>query len=188
MDLTSDGTVSLASIRSICDKISEEIALNKDVIVYDRKELPFVLEHLDKKSSVPCSNTPCFSDLGKQLGADQIVGGSVKLTQGEFCIRLDRVDVKKNQVARTITEKMIVKKNDFISQKIHGIVQDLMAPQKPIASKTGKKGFFSHPATWITAATVAAAGVVVVVYMLPKKGNAGETDLPLNAPEHARQP
>lgn len=186
LDLKSDGSVSQKNIRAISDQISAEIAWDARLTVFDRQNLPVLLDQL--KITASCADAKCLSDVGNQIGANQIVGGSLRLTHGELCIELRRVDVQSQKTMRTVKQKMAVTKEEFMARKLPDFVRDLMSSSEPIALKTKKKGFFSHPGVWVGAASVAAAGAAAVVLMLPKKGTASaeETDLSLDPPEHAR--
>jgi len=188
MDLKSDGSVSQKNIQTISDKISAEISRDARYTVFDRKYLPVLLEQLKFKQSVSCAEVKRLSDIGVGIGANQIVGGSIQMKQEELSVELNRVNVQTKKIIRSVTQKMMVSREDFIKKRLPDFVLDLMTSSAPIASETKKKGFFSKPAIWIGAATVAAAGAITVVFILPRKGlsSAAETDLALEPPVHSR--
>jgi hypothetical protein len=188
MDLKSDGSVSQKNIQTISDKISAEISRDARYTVFDRKFLPVLLAQLKLKQTASCADVKCLSEVGIGIGSNQIVGGSIQMKLGELSIELNRVNVQTKKIIRTVSQKMAISREDFIKKRLPDFVLDLITLPAPIASGTKKKGFLSNPAVWIGAATVAAAGAVTVVFILPKKGLSGteETDLTLDPPVHSR--
>jgi TolB-like protein len=186
-DLTSDGTMSSANVTLISDKISGEISRDNTYTVFDRGSLPFILEHVNMKYSMPCQNVRRYSELGKQIGADQIVEGTVSLKKGELRVTLLRVDVKKGRLIREVKNAMTVNKDDFVAHVLPTMVKDLMSVEDSQASGTGKKGFFGRSSTWIGASTVVAAAVVGTYFLVSSKGpgQAASGDFLLDPPKHS---
>lgn len=193
LDLKSDGTVTESTIQPICDKISEEIAKDTHYIVFERKYLPFVIEPFQKNWTLPCTTEQCLSKLGKQIGANQIVAGSITQNKEEITIRLNRIDVQNARNIRSVSNKTpIIKKEEFISHKVPDLVQELMSDKAQSASADGKESFFSNPITiWSGIYVIGAVGLAAATVLLSKNEHAaptpGESDLPLgNVPEHTR--
>ena len=64
MDLKNDGTVQKRDVNRICNKISEEITMDKRYTVYDRKYLPVTLASMGIKKAISCSSVECLTDIG----------------------------------------------------------------------------------------------------------------------------
>ena len=142
------------------------------------------------KYPMPCQNVRCYSELGKQIGADQIVEGSVGLKKGELRVTLERVDVKTGRLIREVKNALTVNKDEFIAHVLPTMVKDLMNAEGPQASGTGKKGFFGRASTWIGEATTAAAAVVGTYFLVSSKGpgqaSSGGGGFLLDPPQHSR--
>lgn len=169
LNLKSDESVSPGTIRAICNKISQEIARDKNYNVFDRENLPFILEHLNLKYPLPCAQVQCYADVGSQIGADQIVGGAVSLNGGELRVELERVDVKKQRIIKKAHFARTVKKEEFMAKILQDMVKDLMRKEPWIA-------FFAKPPGLIGSAAIAAAAVVTMVLTRSKKETSGSEE------------
>jgi hypothetical protein len=196
-DLRCDGTVSSGSLAPISDKISDEIAKDSRFTTFDRKYLPFVLEPILKERLSPCTTDQCLAEIGKLIGANQIVAGSIRQANFKIIIQLDCIDMEKSRKVNSITKTMAVKKEDFISKKVPQLVKELMGNPLSQSSKQAtaftsekpeNKSFLSGP-TLIGGISAVAVGAAAATYLLTKKKSvtASEEDLPLGSiPEHTK--
>jgi hypothetical protein len=173
-------------MRSIGDKIAGEISLNKKFTVYDRENMAFVLEQLSPKPPSPCPDVQCYSDLGNQIGADQIVAGSVMVKGGKLRIALERIDAGKKRKIRGVNRVLSAKKEDFIATIMPELVKELMSgdAQKPQTTTSNNNGTLGNWAIGAGATAAVAAGVAAIV--LSKKTNqaGSESQFLLEPPMH----
>jgi TolB-like protein len=134
IDLTSDGTVSQASIDMICSRIAKAISVNNRFEVIDRKYMPFTLQGLGLPQHPRCSEVACLSDIGKAIGALYIIGGSIRIEKKKILIMLNYVNSETGKAIKTIKKKMSVEKEEFINKKVPLLVQELMPALGPTAA------------------------------------------------------
>lgn len=187
VDLESKTGVSGEIIRTICDGVSREIAKDTSYVVFDREYLPTLISQVNKKIAGPCARARCMSDLGKAIGANQIVGGFADLTNGVMDLEFKRVDVKTGKVISTIRRRIAGPSEDKINQRLPQIARDLLTTtDEIIADKENKRGV-KKPLIWIGASSIVAAGVVAAIYLLPLGDSGDDGEVPLdNVPQHVR--
>jgi TolB-like protein len=168
LDLESDSTVSKYTIDSICNKINAELAKDTRFTTSDRQYLPFMIESLDFKRPTPCLNAQCLSEIGKQLGARFIIGGTVRIIKNDVKITLNYIDVENVTLLKTISSKTAMDKNTLLNVKIPELVQDLININNRIETPDAivKKERKKHPGLLITAASTVAAGAAAAILYL----------------------
>ncbi len=155
LDLASDGSVPKKEITAISDKISGVIADDSTYIQFERSQLPELLKQLYiEESAAACSDIQCLIIIGNLIGANFIVGGSIRRTGKETEMSLNLVNVEKKQAMQNVAFKTTLKPYDILEMVIPAKVEALMTPgvkhkSKIAASAKGKKGFFTNPLLYI---------------------------------------
>jgi hypothetical protein len=126
IDLSSDGTVSPATIDSVCGKIGGTIAGNKRYEVFGREFLPFTLKSVGMPEHPRCSEITCLADIGRKIGTKYIVGGSIRFIKKEWIINLKLVNTESGFLLGTVTKKSDLIKKTFISQKLPSLARELL--------------------------------------------------------------
>jgi hypothetical protein len=126
MDLTSDGSVSPSAIDSLCDIICQSISSNILYEVFDRKFLPFTLQSLGRPEHPRCSETPCLIDIGRDIGAKYMIGGSIKKVKTDYIIHLNLINSESKISIGTVSKRARVSKIAFIKQKLPSLVNELL--------------------------------------------------------------
>jgi hypothetical protein len=106
LDLERDSSVSQKEVTAVCDRISAVISNDSSYMQFERSQLPELLKQLYiEESATGCSDPQCLTVIGSLIGANFIVGGSIRKKGSETAIELNLVDVAKKQAINTGTRE-----------------------------------------------------------------------------------
>lgn len=127
IDLSSDGTVSAANIKTISDKISDAVSAHGGYTQFSRKMLPDLFRQLKAdQSAVHCSDPQCLAVVGNFIGSNFIIGGMASLNQKQMSIRLHIVDVKSKNKLNSVSVASTAKKDIFLAKELPALVYRLL--------------------------------------------------------------
>jgi TolB-like protein len=143
LDLQSDGSVTPATIDTVCERIGATVAKDKRFEVFDRKFLPFTLQNIGMPEHPRCSQIKCLADIGKSIGAKYIIGGTIKVINKVLFITLNHVDAENGILLGTVTKKVTATRSEFVNQKLPPLVRELVhlqSQKSTIAQETATAG------------------------------------------------
>jgi TolB-like protein len=193
LDLENNGSVTQAEVTALCNRISEVIARDSVYMQFERSQLPELLKQLYiEESATACSDPQCLTVIGSLIGANFVVGGSIRKNGREITIELNLVDVANKKAINTVDSRTKAKADILLKTEIPALVKTLMNPgkrgPKKIASAE-KNGFFANPLVYIgTGLAGAAAGGVYYYFNYYKQPEAnGNSNISLDdAPVRTR--
>jgi hypothetical protein len=149
LNLETDGTVSDATNDTICDRISDEIAVDNRYEVFNRKFLPFTLQSVGLAERPACSNVRCLADIGNRIATNRIIGGSIRTVKNEVVITLMYVDAESQTVLGSMTQKIPVTKKGLLRDKLPLLAKSLISIEKSPgeSGKTRAKAVETTPST-----------------------------------------
>lgn len=165
LDLASDGSIPGKNLSLISDKISEVVAADGTYMLFTRNTLPELLKQFSiYESAAACSDQQCLVVTGSLIGANTMIGGSIKYEKNLTEITLNMVDVAGKQTINSVTMSTGSKKADFLKIEIPALVQSLLNPGKvsPQPKLAAKKNFFTNP--FLYAGTLLVGGAAAGAY------------------------
>jgi hypothetical protein len=191
LDLENDGSVTQGEVTAICDRISGVIAKDSTYMQFERSQLPELLKQLYiEESATACSDPQCLTVIGSLIGANFVVGGSIRKNGRETVIELNLVDVAKKKAMNTVG--ISLKTSALLDSEVPSLVKKLMdldlhGTQKVASAE--KKGFFANPLLYIGTglAGAVAGGAYYYVYYYKNDNTNGTNDISLDdAPARER--
>jgi hypothetical protein len=186
LDLENDGSVTQSEVSAICDRISKVISKDSTYMQFERAQLPELLKQLYiEESATACSDPQCLTVIGSLIGANFVVGGSIRKNGKETVIELNLVDVANKKAVNTAGLQTKAQMNVLIESEIPALVKDLLAAEKNNSQKAasnGKKTFFANPLVYIKTGLVSAIAGGAYYYLFCIKSNSTDknNDIPLD--------
>jgi hypothetical protein len=178
-DLQSDSSVSARTVSEISDRISAVIAEDSTYFQFERAQIPELLKQLliDESASA-CSDVQCLTVIGSLIGANFMVGGSIRHKGRETSIELNLVDVAAKKIKNTVNLQCRSSKNALLETEIPALTKALMSSPsnkiaRPGSGNKEKKSVLKNPLVYIgTGVAGLAAGGVYYYFNYYKKGDA----------------
>ncbi len=92
---------SQAEARAFSDFISNEIEKTGLYRILSRSSFSSIMKA--KSFTSLCFDLPCFTEMGKKVGADELLAGHIKRRGSSLEITLRRIDVKEGSILKTMT-------------------------------------------------------------------------------------
>lgn len=195
LDLENNGTISPKNIGTISDKISASIKNDTNYLQFDRRQIPELLKQLSiDQSATACSDPQCLTVIGSLIGANTMIGGTIRYAAKTTTIELNLVDVAAKKALNTVHLNSKSNKRDILEIEIPELVKNLFSaePQKqPKQEIVRKKTLLANPLLYVGTLVVggAAAGAYYYKYYYNPAATRSpdNPELPMgDAPERSR--
>ncbi len=167
MDLECDGSVSQQEIITISNKISASLVTEPAYIQFDRTLLPELLKQLSiDQSATVCSDAQCLIIIGSLIGANTMIGGSIRKKNKETEIKLKLVDVIGKKAINSVTLSSRSSQNKLLEKEVPALTESLMSDdgENLVQNTDSKKSFFRNPLTYIGPVLLAGAAAGAYYY------------------------
>ncbi len=176
----------------ISDNLATQLQQSGKFRVMERSQMDKILREQNFQLSVGCEDNQCAVEIGKLLGIDRIVVGSVGLVGSTYSLNLRLVDVGTGEALQTSSRNRRGSIDDVLIELVPAAVADLSrqvtqtqvvtkaapaptpAAPAPVASESNKGSVWP----WILGGTVVAGGAATAYLLL----NSGENSTPAPGP------
>ena len=185
--------VSPSDASVLTDNISDELLKSGKVRVMERSQMDKILQEQGFQQSGTCDTSECAVQIGRLLGIERIVVGSVGKVGETYSLSIRMVDVGTGEVLASSRQNHRGAIDDVLQEVVPMVVQELTrsgSRQDDKAASTGDASVEekkSGGVWWWTLGGVAVAGGAVAAYLLlasdeessstPPAGNAPQDDM-----------
>lgn len=174
----------------LTDNISDELLKSGMVRVMERSQMDKILQEQGFQQSGTCDTSECAVQIGRLLGIEQIVVGSVGKVGETYSLSIRMVDVSTGEVVASSRQNHRGAIDDVLQQVVPKVVQELTrsssksektpdnATQDAKIEKEGSSGVL-----WWTLGGVAVVGGAAAAYMLLANDDAGASTPPPEEPQ-----
>ena len=179
LDFECDGSVPQKGITAVSDRISQTIAEDSTYVQFQRSQIPELLKQLSiDESASSCSDKQCLTVVGSLIGANYMVGGSIRYKNHETSIEISLIDVAEKKVINSVSFSSGSKKKALFDTEIPALAKSLMNPamqNPPVAGKKRKKSFLANPFLYIGTgvAGIAAGGACYYAFVYKRSAADG---------------
>lgn len=162
--------VSPSDASVLTDNISDELLKTGKVRVMERSQMDKILQEQGFQQSGACDTSECAVQIGKLLGIERVVVGSVGKIGETYSLSIRMVDVSTGEILAGSRRNYKGAVDDALQQVVPDVVQELTrtetrsADSGASADKIEKKR--SSGVLWWTLGGVAVAGGAVAAYLL----------------------
>ena len=142
--------------KALTERLRDEIFQRDIYRVVTRSDMESVFEEQGLQLSGACDDATCLVEIGKVLGAEYIIGGSVSKVEEKYTVLINTLDVATGELIYSSSMSKIKSSDKLLSSAISKVVDNLT--QKRVA-----RGLFHSPYFWGTAMVVTAAGTALLL-------------------------
>jgi TolB-like protein len=113
----------------ITDALSDALMRTRNFHVMERQQIDMILKEQSFESSGACDASECAVRVGRLLGIQQIVVGSIGKLGGSHILSLRRVDVKTGEILSSSTRNQRGAIEDLLQDGIPEAIEDLQKEQ-----------------------------------------------------------
>jgi curli biogenesis system outer membrane secretion channel CsgG len=149
----------------ISDNLASKLQQSGKFRVMERSQMEQILKEQSFQHSGACDGNQCAVEMGKILGLDRIVVGSVGLVGSTYSFNLRLVDVASGEALRTSARTRKGNIDDVLTDLIPEAVADLSdlpQPASPTPAQERKRPLWP----WIVSGTVVVAGGAFAAVLL----------------------
>lgn len=161
--------VSEAEAATLTDRLRSRLVSTNAFKVLEREQMDQILNEQGFQQS-GCVSDECLVEIGRLVGVEQMVGGSIGKIGQTYTLDLRIIDVSTGQILKTVSQDY---RGD--ADGLLGVLED--AAQEIAGKKVKPKDEGSSWYYWVGAG-VLAAGAAAVLLGGGKSGSGGGTDLP----------
>jgi Curli production assembly/transport component CsgG len=126
--------VSKDEVGVIADNLAAKLQQSGKVRVMERSQMDQILKEQSFQNSGACDGSQCAVEMGKLLGIDRIIIGSVGLVGSTYSFNLRLVDVATGEAVRTSARNRKGSIDDVLTELVPAAVADLTESTSPVAS------------------------------------------------------
>lgn len=185
--------------RTLTDALADQLVKTKAVRVMERSQMDAILKEQGFQQSGACDGQECAVQIGKLLGIDRIVVGSVASFGKAYTIAVREVDVQTGEVLVTASKNLKGEFENLLTDIVPQIARDLANPdltktaaispessstpavpveQKPTPKADRRSGTWGW---WVAGGLAAAGGATAAILLLndngSKSNNSTNTDI-----------
>jgi len=184
---------------TLTDALADQLVKTKSVRVMERAQMEAILKEQGFQQSGACDGQECAVQIGKLLGIDRIVVGSVASFGKAYTIAVREVDVQTGEVMVAASKNLKGEFENLLTDIVPQIAHDLAHPDltKSVAIMPGTELTPSVPVEqtpaptenkhsstwgwWVAGGLAAAGGVTAAILLLndseSKSNNSTNTDI-----------
>lgn len=175
MPLESKG-VPTSEVSVISDALTNELTNSGKVRVLERGQMDQILKEQGFQQSGACDGGSCAIEMGRLLGVQQLVVGSVGLVGSTYVLNARTVDVKSGEVLRSVSRKRAGAIDEVLTVELPVMARDLVGGYGTKSSEVqggsgsevaGKGG--SSWVWWTVGGVAVAAGATAAVLLSSSK-------------------
>ncbi len=181
LDLSGEG-VTKSEAKTLTDRLRSRLVNTGAFIVLEREQMDEILSEQGFQQS-GCVSDECLVEIGRMIGVQEMVGGSIGKIGQTYTLDLRIIDVETGRILRTVSEDYRGSADGLLgvlaiaAQKIAGKqVARRQAPRKAVARDEGGSSMW----WWIGGGVLVAAGAAAAVLLGGSPGSSppGDSDLP----------
>jgi hypothetical protein len=109
----------------ITDKIRNELIIRKNFKVMERSEMNQIMEEMEFQNSGICDDQACAVEIGKIIGVDKIISGSIGKIGSMFSINIKMVDVSTAEIKYSVSGEYTCTIEELLSKYTVKLVNKL---------------------------------------------------------------
>lgn len=166
LDLRGDG-VSDSEARTLTDRLRSRLVNTGAFIVLEREQMDEILNEQGFQQS-GCVSDECLVEIGRMVGVQEMVGGSIGKIGSTYTLDLRIIDVQSGRIMKTVSEDY---RGD--ADGLLGVLD--VAAQKIAGKKAEQKEEGSTWYYWVGAVVLAGAAAAVLAAGGSDSGGSGDT-------------
>lgn len=177
--LATEGGVTSAEVTAITDSLASQLQRSGDFRVMERLRMEQVFNEKNAGQPGACDNSYCAVEIGKLLGVDQIVAGSIGMSGVVYSVNLRLVDVKTGDSVHTAARNQLGSLKDVLTDLLPQVAADLEG--KILVASTGSlpsRGASEKKRRiwpWVVGGAVVAGGGTAVILLLSSRSSTPTT-------------
>ena len=170
LELTGNG-VSAEEVRGLTDRLRIELFQTGRFEVVEREKMQEILQEQGFQQSGACNTDVCAVEVGKLIGAERMVAGSVSRVGQTYSVILRLVDVEREVMVRTATEDCLCLIDRVLTETMRHVARQLAGiSEEPVIAPRRKS-----PMKWI-AITLLGGGVVSGALLIQSRQSGGSNE------------
>jgi hypothetical protein len=156
------------AVRVMEDALTNGLIRTGKYRIMERSQMSTILTEQGFQSSGACDGEQCAVQIGKLLGVERSLIGSVGLLGKTYVLNVRMIDISTGEAIATSQRSFVGEIDKALTEMIPQTVSDLTADSKEAAAESGKS---SHAWIWWTAGGLAAAGGAAAAVLLLSGGS-----------------
>ena len=152
--------------KALTDRIRDEIFHRDLYRVAARNDIEDVLKEQGFQLSGACDDSISLIEVGKLLGAQYVIGGSISLIGDYYTVSVRIVEVNTGEVVKSHSSSKYFNTENLLNKGSVEIVDNLISERK-------KYSFLTSPYFWGGVAITVATGTAVYLQMANENASAG---------------
>jgi TolB-like protein len=163
--------VSEGEARALTDRLRTELFQTGRFEVVEREKMTEILQEQGFQQSGVCNTDVCAVEVGKLIGAEQMVAGSVSRIGQTYSVNLRVLDVEQGVMVRTATEDCSCAIDRVLTETIRHVARHLAG----ITEVPGLTSRRKSPMKWI-AVTLLGGGLVSGALLIQSRQSGGSEE------------
>jgi|GEM_PF-1878166 len=145
-------------VNALTERIHDEVFHRGLYRVVARTDIEDVFKEQGFQLSGACDDSSYLIEVGRILGANFIIGGSIALIEENYTVSIRIVNVETGEVVKSFSSSKYYNATTLLNRGAVEIVDHLVSPK-------GKFAFLTSPYFWGGAAVTVAAGTAIYLQM-----------------------
>jgi TolB-like protein len=127
LDLRGDKSVTVEQLSFMTSRIVQEFVRSNRFTVLERGRMEFILNEQGFQQSATCTSSECQIEMGKMLGVEYLIGGSLVRFGPTYMINLDYIQVESGRVVASVDAQEQGELHEIVQSITRKIVHILIA-------------------------------------------------------------
>lgn len=182
--LEAKGGLTEQEVAVISDRLQEHLVQTGAFDIVERGKVNEILKEQGFQQTGTCSMTECVVEIGKIIGAQQMVAGSIGKVGKRFAFSVRLFDVETSRILKAVSKDYDGPIEDLLSKVTKEVATELAGSQPTTKAGKGGKG---KGWVWAIMGGVLATGGGLAAVILSGKKASQSTGVP-NPPDHPSAP
>jgi len=160
------------SVRVMEDALTDGIIRTGKFRIMERSQMASILDEQGFQRSGACDGEQCAVQIGKLLGVERSLIGSVGLLGKTYVLNVRMINISTGEAIATSQRSFVGEIDKALTEMIPQTVSDLTHDSKDAAAESGQK---SHAWLWWTVGGLAAAGGATAAVLLLAGGSTNKS-------------
>lgn len=158
LELAGNG-VSLEEARGLTDRLRAELFQTGRFVVVEREKMDEILREQGFQQSGACNTDVCAVEVGKLIGAQEMVVGSVSKVGKTYSVNLRLIDVERGVMVRSALRDCSCQIDRLLTETIGVVVRQLAGPFREQSARPRGRSHLK----WVAITIVAGGGVSAAI-------------------------